>query len=157
MPRPTVATPYRASGLKHCSTARLVAILIAAFLLSSAANATVVPLLGDTFVSSTRPTTNFGTLSNLYVGNGNTALLQFDLSGLPGGVTSSQITKATLTIFVNRVNSGGLVSLAPVNSAWTESGVTNAAIPSIGSTTASFTAANAGTYVTLDVTPLDPC
>jgi hypothetical protein len=90
MPRPTEATPSRASGFKHCSTARVVAILIAAFLLSSAANATVVPLVGDTFVSSNRPATNFGTLSNLDVGNGNTALVQIDLSGLStfsGGIT----------------------------------------------------------------------
>jgi hypothetical protein len=39
-------------------------------------------------VSTARPSTNFGTLSNLYVGNGNTAVLQFDLSTNPEGLNS---------------------------------------------------------------------
>jgi len=67
-------------------------------------------------VSSSRPTTNFKTLSNLYVGNGNTAQLRFDLSGLSTfPITSSQIAKATLTIFVNRVNTAGTVNLLTVS------------------------------------------
>jgi hypothetical protein len=53
---------------------------------------------------------NFGTLAKLYVGNGDTALLQFDLSSLLSGITSSQVASATLTVFVNRVKSGGLVN-----------------------------------------------
>jgi hypothetical protein len=125
MPRPTVSTFNRARSVQHLSPACIVAVLITAFLFSSVAYATAVPLAGDTFVSRTRPTTNFGTLSNLYVGNGNTALMQFDLSGLstfPGGITKGQIAKATLTIFVNRVNTAGTVSLSTVASPWIESG-----------------------------------
>jgi hypothetical protein len=53
---------------------------------------------------------NFGTPAKLDVGNGDTALLQFDLSTLLSGITSSRMTSATLTVFVNRVNSGGLVN-----------------------------------------------
>jgi len=44
---------------------------------------------GDASVSSVRPTTNYGTLSNLYVGNGSTALIQF-------ADTAAQINGAAL-------------------------------------------------------------
>jgi hypothetical protein len=122
MPRPTVSTFDRARSFQRLPPARIVAVLITAFLFSSVAYATAVPLAGDTFVSRTRPTTNFGTL---YIGIGNTALMQFDLSGLstfPGGITKGQIARATLTIFVNRVNTAGTVSLSTVASPWIESG-----------------------------------
>jgi Collagen triple helix repeat (20 copies) len=46
------------------------------------------------------------------------------------------------------------VSLSPVTSAWNESAVTYATIPTLGSVTNGFTAATAGQYVTLDVTSL---
>src|SRR6202051_3003520 len=105
-------------------------------------------------VNLMRSTTNFGTLVNRYVGNGITALLQFDLSTLPAGVTASQVSRATLTVSVNRVNTGGTVSLSPVTSAWSEPAVTYATIPSIGASVNNFTAAAAGQYVTLDVTSL---
>ncbi len=111
---------------------RLLPVLLAAMFFYPAAHATNVALTGDAHVSLTRSTTNFGTLANLYVGNGNTALLQFDLSTLPAGLTSSQVAHATLTVFVNRVNTGGTVSLSPVTSAWSESAVTYATIPTIG-------------------------
>jgi Collagen triple helix repeat (20 copies) len=140
--------------LKLCSIGRLVAVSVSAFLTCSAAHATDVILTGDAHVSMTRSTTNFGTLANLYVGNGNTALLQFDLSALPAGLTASQISRASLTVFVNRVNTGGTVSLSPVTSAWSESAVTYATIPTIGAPVNGFTTAIAGQYVTLDVTSL---
>jgi hypothetical protein len=133
---------------------RLLAVCAVTIACCSAAYATEVALTGDAHVSVARSTTNFGTLSNLYVGNGSTALLQFDLSTLPAGITSSQVARAILTVYVNRVNAGGLVSLSPVTSAWSESAVTYANIPALGSPTASFTAANSGVYVTLDVTSL---
>jgi hypothetical protein len=140
--------------LKLCSIGRLVAVSVSAFLTCSAAHATDVILTGDAHVSMTRSTTNFGTLANLYVGNGNSALLQFDLSALPAGLTASQISRASLTVFVNRVNTGGTVSLSPVTSAWSESAVTYATIPTIGAPVNGFTTAIAGQYVTLDVTSL---
>jgi hypothetical protein len=140
--------------LKLCSIGRLVAVSVSAFLTCSAAHATDVILTGDAHVSMTRSTTNLGTLANLYVGNGNTALLQFDLSALPAGLTASQVSHASLTVFVNRVNAGGAVNLSPVTSAWSESAVTYATIPAIGAPVNGFTAAIAGQYVTLDVTSL---
>src|SRR5580698_9294535 len=92
--------------LNRPSIGRLLALSLAAIFSTSAAHATDVALIGDAHVSLLRSTTNFGTLANLYVGNGNTAFLQFDLSTLPSGLTAGQVSQATLTVFVNRVNSG---------------------------------------------------
>jgi hypothetical protein len=47
------------------------------------ARATDAPLLSDA-----HPSTNFDSLTNLAVGNGNTALIQFNLGSLPVGTTS---------------------------------------------------------------------
>jgi hypothetical protein len=142
----------RSVALKYSSIGCLLALSVATIFTCSTAHATDVVLTGDAHVSLTRSATNFGTLANLYVGNGNTALLQFDINTLPSGLTASQVSRATLTVFVNRVNSGGTVSLSPVTSAWSESGVTYATIPTIGTPINSFTAGTAGQYITLDVT-----
>jgi hypothetical protein len=141
-------------SMSHRAAIRLLSIVLATLASSSIANAAQVALIGDASVSTARPSTNFGTLANLYVGNGNTAYLQFDLSSLPAGTTSAQIARATLTVFVNRVNAAGSVSLAPVTSAWSESAVTSSTAPSIGATSGIFLASAAGQYVTLDVTAL---
>ena len=140
--------------MSHRAAIRLLSFVFAILASTSIANAAQVALIGDASVSTARPSANFGTLANLYVGNGSTAYLQFDLSSLPAGTTASQIARATLTVFVNRVNAAGSVSLAPVTSAWSESAVTASSAPSIGATSGIFMAAAAGQYVTLDVTAL---
>ena len=59
-------------------------------------------LVADAHVSSARPTVNAGTLTNLNVGGGYTALVQFDLSMLPPGTTASQVTRAVLRVRLAR-------------------------------------------------------
>ncbi len=112
------------------------------------------PVVADASVNTARPNLNFGSLSNLYVGNGNTAYLQFDLSSLPTGITANQVSRATITLFVNRVVTAGSVALAPVSGAWTEYGITAGTAPGAGSAALTFPVSNAGQYVTLDVTSL---
>ena len=46
-------------------------------------------LVADAHVNSARPGVNSGAISNLNVGGGYTALLQFDLSTLPAGTTAA--------------------------------------------------------------------
>jgi collagen type VII alpha len=140
--------------LSYRAAVRLLSIVLATLASTAAANAAQVALIGDASVSTARPSTNFGTLANLYVGNGSSALLQFDLGTLPAGTTSSQIAHATLTLFVNRVNAAGSVTLSPATSAWSESSVTSTTAPSIGATSSIFLASAPGQYVTLDVTAL---
>src|SRR5450755_4270853 len=98
-------------------------------------------LTGDAYVSSVRSSGNFGTQTNLYVGNGNTSFLQFDLSTLPAGTTVGQIAGATLRLYVNRVNTAGPVSVLPVTSAWSEGVITSANAPGFDAVVATFAAA----------------
>lgn len=60
-------------------------------------------LTADAHVNASRATTNYGSLANLYVDNGNTAFMDFDLSALPQGIAANQISHASLTLFINRV------------------------------------------------------
>ena len=133
-----------------------VSLLSVCMALSSAASAFAaqVTLTADAHVAAAHPTTNYGTLSNLYVGNGSTSLLQFELASLPAGTTAAQISRATLTVFVNRVLTPGTISLSPVTSTWTETGVTFATVPTIGAASSTVTAPVAGQYLNIDVTAL---
>ena len=135
-----------------CSWAKRLGIFLSAVLFTPLLQATDVALIGDAHVSSSRPATNFGTIANLYVGNGNTALVQFDLSSLPAGTTASQVSRATLILFVNRVNAPGSISVQAVTSGWNESAVTYATIPALGAAATNFSAAVAGQFVAVDVT-----
>ena len=116
------------------------------------AHATEAVLTADTYLNSTTPSSNYGSLTNLYVNSSGVTLLSFDLSSLPTGTTATQIGKATLRIWVNRVNTKGLVQIAPVTGSWQESTATYNGKPGTGSTIASFTAANANQFVAIDVT-----
>jgi hypothetical protein len=111
-----------------------------------------VTLIGDAHVNSAHAAVNYGTLSNLYVGGGSTTFLQFDLTTLPAGTTSAQVSRATLTVFVNRVNTAGSVTISPVTGVWGEYSVTSATAPATGSSIGSFPVSVAGQFVSVDVT-----
>src|SRR5580698_1427071 len=111
-------------------------------------------LVADAHVNSALPAVNSGAISNLNVGGGYTALLQFDLSTLPAGTTSAQVTRAMLRLYCNRVNTAGLVSVQSLGGAWGEYSVTSATMPSLGATAQVVQVSQAGGYVTVDVTGL---
>ena len=48
------------------------------------------------------------------------ALVKFDLSGLPSGTTASQITKATTKFYVTAAASSGNVDVCEVTGVWSE-------------------------------------
>src|ERR1700735_1937026 len=70
-------------------------------------------LVADAHVNQALPAVNSGAISNLYVGAGYTALLQFDLDVLPTGTTAAQISKAVLRVYCNRVDTAGVGGCAP--------------------------------------------
>src|SRR5271156_6708871 len=106
------------------------AVLLAAALPAFAVEATLV---ADAHVNSARPGANSGAISNLNVGGGYTALLQFDLSTLPAGTTAGQVSRATLRLYCNRMDTAGSVSVQPVSAAWGEYSVTYGTLPGLGS------------------------
>src|SRR5438270_243616 len=111
-------------------------------------------LVADAHVNSARPAVNSGAISNLNVGGGYTALLQFDLSTLPAGTTAAQVSRATLRLYCNRADTSGLVSVQPVNGGWGEYSVTFATLPALGSAAQVVSVSQAGAYVAVDVTAL---
>ncbi len=125
-------------------------------LLSAARTAAAVEatLVADAHVNSARPAVNSGAISNLNVGGGYTALLQFDLSTLPAGTTAAQVSRATLRLYCNRMDTPGLVSLQPLSGAWGEYSVTYATLPSLGAAAQVVQVSQAGAYVAVDVTAL---
>jgi hypothetical protein len=129
-------------------------VAAAAALAASSAYATEAVVSGDTYVSSSYPANNFGYQSNLHVNSTATALIVFDLSSVPSATASSQISKATLWLYVNRISSSGAVSLKPVMSTWSELAVIYNTIPALGSAMATFTPTVAQQFVAVDVTSL---
>ena len=128
---------------------------LAMILLPWATGATEARLVADASVSTVNPGTNFGSLSNLYVGPSDTSnhpinitLLQFDLSGVP----SAPVAHAELRFYVNRVNFFGQVDVAPVTSSWLESAVTFNTLPSVGAVIATASVQQRFAYVSVDVT-----
>jgi hypothetical protein len=136
---------------------RIVLLGVGFAALSAAASpvfAVEATLVADAHVNSARPGVNSGTISNLNVGGGYTALLQFDLSTLPAGTTAAQVSRATLRLYCNRMDTAGAVSVQPVSAAWGEYSVTFATLPSLGGAVQAVSVGQAGAYVVVDVTAL---
>ena len=85
-------------------TRSLGALLAAGSLFLPALCAADAPLVGDAYVSSASPATNFGAATSLIIAPGNAGLVQFDLTGIPASAT---IAKAYLRVYVNKVVAGG--------------------------------------------------
>ena len=122
--------------------------------LSTAAFASEATLGADTWVSTAAASTNYGAAATLSVGPAATTLLRFDLSNLPQGTLPSQVLKATLVLYANRVVTPGNIEVHGVGAAWNEATVNAANAPanerSLGVPTAAVGAT--GQYVVVDVT-----
>ena len=123
------------------------------------AQASIAPVIGDTYLAANSPTTPGGGDTNLAVAGVSStpgtayALLQFDLSSLPAPGPGVQAVHATLTFFVNQVTAPSQVMWAPVLGAWSEGTVTYQTAPAIGSVMGE-TAVNVETasqFVSIDV------
>src|SRR5215831_10731259 len=94
--------------------AALMLALASTILVCASASATTAVPSGDTYLSSSAPSNNFGSTTTLNVGGGGTALVQFDLSSLPPGLISTNVVKATMRVWVNRIGVAGGVDFALV-------------------------------------------
>jgi hypothetical protein len=136
------------------------AILIAGFS-PVASHAVVLPIIADTHLAAT----NAGNSVAVNVNANNKALLNFDTSTLPAGITSADIDKATLVFFVKTVAVGGALIVSPITSVWTENSVNANNAPTVGisqtsgtnyslPTGASAPITHGNTYFAVDVTNL---
>ena len=123
--------------------------------LAPAAWGVEAPAAADTYINTASGGSNYGTAVNLSVSSANTALVRFDLSGLPGGLAGANILRATLVMYANRVGYSGVLDIAPVESAWAENTVNAAASPAIGAApVAIVVTGQSNSYLLADVTPL---
>jgi hypothetical protein len=122
-------------------------------LLAPSAGAVEAILAVDSYVSASQPATNFGKAGALPVGNGNRALLRFDLASmLPAGTTAGQVSKAVLQVWVSGVTKSGSVAVSELLGSWTEPGVTEATLPGAGPAFATKAVSTAGRWVSIVVT-----
>ena len=77
-------------------------VLLILAAIPAALRAQSVPLTQDSYVVPGNAS-NFGGSATMNVGGAglNQALAQFDLSALPGGTLASNVSRATLVLFVN--------------------------------------------------------
>jgi hypothetical protein len=153
--RRTIRKELRVS-FSNLKRAKWIQAAIAAAAMSVPAWPADALLTGDTFISTAAAASNFGTNANLAVGNGSTGLVQFSLATLPSGLQASNISKASLRVYVNRVTAAGNLNVALLSSSFTESTATQANSGGlIGATIAgpiAVGAAQVGTYLLIDVT-----
>src|ERR1022692_373899 len=119
--------------MKKLSLAAMVAVI----LLPWAASAQSMALVQDTYVTPGNAT-NYGTSISINVGGppASQGLIQFDLSSLPPGTTSSQVAKATLVLFVNNILTNGTMNVNEADGPWTENGVNGLNQPAVGNAVA---------------------
>ncbi len=128
-------------------------LLFSLTLLPLAAFAQTVPLTQDAYVVAGNASNFGGTVSmNVNGVNNSQSLTQFDLSSL-SGITAANISRATLTIFVNKVTAAGNINISAANGAWTESTVNGTNVPVAAAAVSSgLNISAAGVYVSVDAT-----
>ncbi len=101
---------------------------------------------------------NFGSVSLVNVSGSPSSrgYLQFDLtSALPAGTASSNIAKATLLLFVNKVNTAGSIDVHAAAGSWTEGGINGTNAPGISTPVATAVGVPAtGVYIVVDATSI---
>jgi len=134
---------------------RLNPALAIALCLPPLAHAIDLPAVADATLRTAQPASNFGALPQLQVDNSTYALIRFDLSALPTGLTYASIAQATMRLYVNRVTSPGFINFSLVESPWTETSATAANMPTLGAGLPIPLAINdVNTYYVVDVTQL---
>jgi hypothetical protein len=109
-----------------------------------------LPVIGDAYVSASKPTFNYGTRSTLKTGEsgGYESFVKVDSRGLNGKVIT-----ATLKIY-NLTDSSGFVVSRVDDSSWAEKSITYETAPVIGGMVSSTGDVLAGTWSSLDVTTM---
>jgi len=119
---------------------------------SALAQAQVV-VTDDANTSSSFPTTNFGSSIALIVCSGSNTYIKFSTANLGSGLTGSNVSKATLTLYVDAVLTSGTMDVYQVNGSWSEGKITYNSAPALGTKLFSAVSVNKTGYLSLDVTP----
>ena len=111
----------------------------------------------DAYTNSAAPSTNYGANVLLDVdGATQASYIQFNLASIPSSYTSSDITKATLKLYVNTVPTAGSFNVDYVNGTWAENTISHNLAPALGTTIAAsvpITTVDKNQFILIDVTP----
>jgi len=118
---------------------------------SALAHAQVV-VTDDANTSSFFPTTNFGNSIALIVCSGSNTYIKFGIVNLGSGVTGSNVSKATLTLYVDAVLTSGTMDVYQVNGSWSEGKITYNSAPALGTKLFGAVSVSKTGYLSLDVT-----
>src|SRR2546421_7429049 len=107
--------------------------LLAALMLVAQFAAAQIPATDDSYTASSSASGNFGNQSMLNViGSGVNSYIRFDLTALPAGLTSSNVSKATMRLNINGVTTSGTFDVYLVTGSWTEGGLSFNNAPTLG-------------------------
>ena len=119
-----------------------------------------LPPTDDSYTQQNAPNANNGGAGTLDVLGSDTAArtayIRFDLSPLPPGLTGTNLSIATLDLFVNTAAKAGTFDVYLVSSAWSEGSITFNTAPTLGTQVASGVAVStsmAKDYVLVNITP----
>jgi hypothetical protein len=131
---------------------RVVAKLLSTLaILCSFAGAQVV-LTDDAYTWSLTPKTNFGSSIALVVCEGTNTYLKFTLANLGAGINGSNISTATVVLYVDAVLSSGTMDVYQVDGPWSEGSITYNNAPPLGSKILSAVSVTKAGYLSIDVT-----
>ena len=134
------------------SLRELAVLLLSTLCLLTIAYAQITPL-GDSYVNTADPTTNYGSKTLLDVdGASQVTYIQFNLASIPA---TASVSQATLKLYVNAVTTAGTFNVDYVNGAWTENTIDASNAPPVGATIASdvsTTTADKNQYILINVT-----
>jgi hypothetical protein len=130
---------------------RLVSLGLLVFLWS-AAYAQITPL-GDSYINTADPTTNYGAKTLLDVdGAAQITYIQFNLASIP---STASVSQATLKLYVNTVTKSGSFNVDYISGSWSESTIDASSAPPLGTAIASnvsVTTADKNQYILVNVT-----
>lgn len=146
----------------HLSNKKLrnaLALFVVLFFWTASAQAHTLNITDDTFSNSNQGNRVNGAQRTVFVRDTNgtrQGFAQFDLATLPLGITSADVDKATLRLFVDDVPSGGNMDIHLVTSSWDEETLTSNNSPTTDATPfandVAFVTGTMEDFVTVDIT-----
>src|SRR5271165_6694810 len=144
------------ASISFVALSRRATLLMLLLFMAAATYAQITPS-ADSYTNTTTPTTNYGAKVLLDVQSASqTTYIQFDLSSIPTGYTSSNVAKASLKLYVNAVTTAGSFNVDYVNGSWAENTITTNLAPALGTTIVAsvpLVKTNVHDYILIDITP----
>lgn len=130
---------------------RLFAITLLVSVLCVVSAAQVV-LTDDCYTWSLTPKTNYGAAIALVVGSGTTSYMKFSFANLPSGINGSNVSDASVVLYVDAVLTSGTMDVYAVNGSWSESTITYNTAPPLGNKLLSAVSISKAGYLSLNLT-----